>query len=171
MADSGISDAQILGLLFIVVMGWTVVWSPACIKLWQLIKTYYLDLNKIWVISLNGNNSLGSVKLCKPTPDGVRLGKREGGYEVPTELNFMFRDRKAGNPIAVVDEDTGLMLRPYAGEIEMGDPAVNRSRELGIAIDNMQKNGGQNLALLLIIVGVILLLGIIVLGVMVSNVA
>lgn len=166
-----ISNAQILGILFVVVMGWTIIWSPVCVKLWGLMKTYYFDLNKIWVVSLNGNNSLGSVKLCKPTPEGVKLGKREGGYEVPTELNFMFRDRKAGNPIAVVDEDTGLMLRPYSGEIEMGDPAVNRSRELGIAIDNMQKNGGVNILAAIIILGVIVLLGLVILGVMVSNVS
>lgn len=141
------------------------------IKLWNLMKTYYLDLNKVWAISLNGNNGLGTVKLVKPTPDGIRAAKAAGGYEVPTELNFMFKDRRAGNPICVYDEDTGLLLRPYAGEIEMGDPAVNRSRELGKAIDNMQNSGGVDWAKIAVILCVFMLIGLAVLGVVVSNVA
>lgn len=140
------------------------------IKLWNLMKVYYLDINKVWSVSLNGNNGLGSVRLVKPTPDGIKAAKSQGGYEVPTELNFVFKDRRAGNPIAVWDEDTGLLLRPYAGEIEMGDPAVNRSRELGKAIDNMQKNGGTNWAVIAVILGVVILLGLIILGVMVNGV-
>jgi hypothetical protein len=166
-----VNESTFLGFFFLGMMLVIVVWSPIVIKLWALMKRYYLDINKIWSISLNGNNSLGTVRLVKPTPDGLKVPKKMGGFEVPTELNFMFKDRVAGNPIAVWDEDTGLLLRPYAGEIEMGDPAVNRSRELGIAVDNMLKNGGVNWAAIAVILGVLALLGIIVVGIMVTNVA
>lgn len=166
MADEG----TIYGIIFLGFLAWTIIWSPMVIKLWNLLKVYYLDINKIWAVSLNGNNGLGTIKKVKPTPDGIKAAKQAGGYEVPTELNFMFKDRVAGNPIVVYDEDTGLPLRPYSGEIEMGDPAVNRSREIGKAIDNMQRNGGVNLLAIVIVLGVVVIVGFIIMGLMINGV-
>lgn len=164
-------DSLVTGLMFLVMVTTMVIWSPIVIKMWAFIRRYYLDISKIWAISLNGNNGLGSVKLVQPTPDGIKAHRRAGGYEVPTELNFMFKDRVAGNPIVVYDEDSGALIRPYAGEIEMGDPSVNRSRELGKAIDNMQKNGGQNLLAIVIVLGLVLIVGFIIMGVMINGVS
>lgn len=165
------SDEFYIMLMFVVVTAWTVIYSPLCIKGWSIIKKYYLDIAKIWSISLNSNNGLATVKLVHPTADGLKAHKHAGGYEVPTEFNYMFSERTAGNKVAVWDEDTGLLLRPYAGEIEMGDPAVNRSRELGIAIDNMQKNGGVDWGFIAVILAIVIIVGLIIIGVVLAGIA
>lgn len=143
---------------------WTILWTPIVLFMRVQIKRYWLDINKVWSVSLNGNNMLGSIGLVHPTKDGL---KTKDGWEIPTELNFAFKERIAGNPIFVWDEDTGLLLRPSAGEVEMSDPVVKNSKTIGEHVDRVKAAGDQFPWMpAIFVVGILGLIGLIVLGFM-----
>lgn len=146
---------------------WTLIYTPIVLYMRVQLRRYWLDVNKVWSISLNGNNALGSVKLVKPTKDGL---KTKDGWEIPTEINFAFRERVAGNPIFVWDEDTGLLLRPAAGEVEMSDPVVKNSKEIGEHVDRIQASGDKFPWLpAILVVGILGLIGLFVIGMMLRS--
>ena len=141
---------------------------PLTLYLRTMIRRYWLDINKVWSVSLNSNNGLGSVSMVKPTKDGL---KAKNGYEIATEANFAHRDRLAGNPIFVWDEDTGALLRPASGETEQSDPSVNDTKNLNNAIAKIQSAGDPfPWGMAIIALFVVIVIGFATLGVMLRGV-
>lgn len=116
-----------------------------------LIRKYILDIGKVWAVTLNGNTGLGWVGLVKPTKEGIKANDTE----VKTELNFGFQHRHTHHRIFVVDEDTGLLIRPYDGEIEVADPAPNLSKDMSDHIHTI-KTATERLPWNAIIAGLVL---------------
>lgn len=156
-----VADSVIILAGFLV---WTIIVAPSSVWMNRYLHRYLWDIKKVWSVSVNGNNGLGTIQLVNPTKDGL---KTKTGIEIPTELNFAFKERVAGNPIFIWDEDTGMLMRPFSGEVEMSDPVAKNSKEIGEHIDRI-KSAGDNFPWLpaILVVGILGLIGLVVLGFM-----
>lgn len=143
---------------------------PIVILFRNVLRKYWLDFGKVWSVGLNSNTGQGEVRLVKPKWDGF---KSTEGWEVPTEMNFGYKDTGKltfGANIFVWDKGTGLLLRPATGETEQSDPSVKDTKNLTSAINKIQQ-AGDPLPIIpaLIILGVVMLAGFAIIGFMLNG--
>lgn len=121
-------------------------------------------------VGLGSNDKFAVVKWVEPTKDGgdwLPVGKKT---QVKLEGDFVFMSNKEsdddffGVPISVYDRDTGLLVRPRNGEVEMMSEARLRASRLDDSIAKIKAGNTVNWAQIAVILGVVLLLGLVVVG-------
>lgn len=134
-----------------------------------IVKKEIINKGKIWLVRLNSNNKTGQVTRVRATREGYQI--KDGPF-VKFEGDYAYIDRLEQRPIFVCNEDTGSPIKAKTGESQEMDGSIYAAFAANRDIERLNLAGqGINWAMLACIVGGVAILGLIIIGTMVSKLA
>jgi hypothetical protein len=99
-----------------------------------------LHKRKSWLVRVNTDTGEGLVQRVRLGREGYQI---PGGPFVKSEGQFIYRDRRTGNPILIADENSGKAIRVVHGEAELMDGVVFAAASASRDIESIALSQGN----------------------------